>query len=170
MKHILLITCLAFLFTGCTSTSKLEDYANNPNGMWSEGKKLSEKGEALISKGEKNIEDARISANKGEALIQSSNDAIIRARQDYQLEAAKSGRSTTPQEVEYEAERLEAIGEKWAKAISNVNKGKKAITQSKKTESEGQLQIEKGRQMVEQGTNFIRNSQKMRLDQSAATL
>ncbi|WP_077339165.1 hypothetical protein [Pseudocolwellia agarivorans] len=170
MKHILLITCLAILFTGCTSTSKLEDYANNPNGMWAEGKKLSEKGEALISKGEKVIENARIKANQGEALIQSSNDAIIRARQDYQLEAAKSGRSTSPKEVEYEAERLAAIGEKWEKAISNVNKGKAAIAQSKKAENEGQEQIEKGRQLVEQGTNFIRNSQKMRLEQTTTTL
>jgi len=165
MNRIIIITCAALLFTGCATQSKLEDYTNNPSGLWEEGKALSKKGEALIIKGEKTIENARINANKGEALILSGNDAIQRSRQDYQLEATKAGRSSSPKEIEYEAERLASIGENWEDAQDSVKEGNKLIAQSEKKKVEGQQQISNGRKLVEQGTNFIRNSQRMRLEQ-----
>lgn len=169
MNRILLITCLALVFAGCTTTAKLEDYTNNPSGLWEKGKALSEKGEALIVKGEKTIENARIDANKGDVLIQSGSDAILRARQDYQMEAAKGGRASSAKEINYEAERLAAIGEKWEAAVASVKKGNKMIADSVKDKAKGEQQILDGRKLVEQGSNFIRNSQRMRLEQPLLT-
>tara|TARA_R110001599_G_scaffold31766_3_gene105477 strand:- start:378 stop:899 length:522 start_codon:yes stop_codon:yes gene_type:complete len=170
MKHTLPIILLAFLIAGCSSTPKLEDFTNNPNGMWDEGRRLSEKGEKLIMKGEETIEDSRIDANKGEALIQSGSDAITRARQEYTVEVSKIGGSANPKEVQFEAARLNAVGEKWEKAISNVEKGNDLLNKSRKKQAEGQEQIAEGRKLVERGSNFIRNSQRMRLDQPLLTL
>lgn len=48
MKYTLPIILLVFLVVGCSSTPKLEDYTNNPNGMWDEGKRLWEQGSNFI--------------------------------------------------------------------------------------------------------------------------
>lgn len=164
MKKIFIISVLVALVSACSSTPNLEDYANDPDGMWQEGKKLSEKGEKLISKGESTLEDARKELREGEILIQSGTDAIIRARQDYQNEATLIGNSSTPQEVEFEAEKLNAIGERWEDAIDDIKKGNNMVSKSKKLQTKAQEQISEGRRLVEKGAGFIRNSQRIRLN------
>ena len=164
MKKIFIMGLLVTLVAACSSTPKLEDYTNNPDGMWQEGKKLSEKGEKLISKGEKTLEDAREELREGEKLIQSGTDTIIRARQDYQNEATVIGHSSTPQEVEFEAEKLNAIGERWEDAIDDIKKGNAMVAKSKKLQTKAQEQVSEGRQLVEKGAGFIRNSQRLRLN------
>lgn len=168
MKHFPTIIVLAFLFAGCTATPKLADYKDNPNGMWLEGKKLTQKGEKLVRSGEEDIESARVELNKGQMLVDSGTNTITNVRYDYQLEIAKIGRATSPKEVKYESDRLKAVSEKWEKAISNITKGNKTIAKSKRLQSEGQKQVDEGRKLVTQGSNFIRNSQVIQQDQSAS--
>ena len=163
MKKFLILMISASLLTACISTPKLSDYANNPNGMWEQGKKYSDKGEKLIIKGEKTLEKSRSELREGEALIQEASDTIIRSRQSYQIESQKIGTSTSPKEIQYEADRLSAIGDKWEDAIDDVKKGNAIVTKSVKLQSEAQAMLKEGRELVETGSNFIRNSQRMRL-------
>ena len=86
-KFTLLIGLIVLALSGCTTTPDISTFANDPDGMWQEGKKLSEKGENLIVKGEKGLENARKELREGEALIQSGTEGILRARQEYQNEA-----------------------------------------------------------------------------------
>lgn len=164
MKTIFLVSVLVLIISGCSSTPKIEDYANNPDGMWQEGKKLSDKGEKLIVKGEKALEESRAELREGEALIQSGTDRIIRARQDYQIEATQIGRSSNPEEVEFEADKLNAIGERWEDAIDDVKKGNSMVAKSRKMQAKAQEQVREGRQFIEAGSNFIRNSQRLRMN------
>ena len=164
MKNLLLIAFCGVFLAACSTTPKLADYSNDPDAMWDQGKKQSDKGEKLIVKGESLLEKSRKELREGEALIQSGSDNIIRARQEYQLEASKMGSSSSPKEVEFEADRILAIGEKWEDAIAAVKKGNAMVTKSKKMQSEAQDIIKEGRQLVELGSNFIRNSQRMRLN------
>ena len=164
MKTIVLVSLLVLAITGCVSTPDISDYANNPDGMWKEGKKLSEKGEKLIIKGEKALEQARTELRDGEALIQSGTERILRARQDYQTEAMQIGNSSSPNEVEFEASKLSAIGDRWEDAIDDVKKGNSMITRSKTMQTKAQEQIREGRELVETGSNFIRNSQRLRMN------
>lgn len=164
MKKLLILIISATFLTACVSTPKLGNYANDPNGMWEQGKKYSEKGEKLIIKGEKTLEKSRTELREGEALIQIASDTIIRSRQSYQLESQQIGASTSPKEIQYEADRLTAIGDKWEDAIDDVKKGNSMITKSKKLQTEAQAMIKEGRELVETGSNFIRNSQRMRLE------
>ena len=141
MKKLLILIISATFLTACVSTPKLGDYANDPNGMWEQGKKYSEKGEKLIIKGEKTLEKSRTELREGEALIQIASDTIIRSRQSYQLESQQIGASTSPKEIQYEADRLTAIGDKWEDAIDDVKKGNSMITKSKKLQTEAQAMI-----------------------------
>ena len=164
MNKIMLISFLVLAFSGCNSTADISDFANNPDGMWQEGKKQSEKGEKLIIKGEKVLEDARTMLREGESMIQSGTERILRARQDYQNAATQIGGSSSPKEVEFEADKLNDIGERWEDAIDSVKKGNSMVTKSKTMQTKAQAQIQEGHQLIETGSNFIRNSQRMRMN------
>lgn len=163
MKQILILTFTTFLLAACSNVPNLDDYAHDPDAMWEQGKKQSNKGEKLIIKGEKLLEQSRQEFREGEELIQLSSDAILKARQDYQLEATRIGDSTSPKEIEFEADRLIFIGEKWEDAIDDVKKGNAMVEKSKQRQTEAQAYIKEGREAVELGSNFIRNSQRLRL-------
>jgi hypothetical protein len=164
MKHILLIALTSFFIAACSTTPKMSDFSNDPDAMWEQGKKQSDKGEKLIVRGESTLEKSRKILREGEALIQLGSDTIIRSREEYQLEASKIGGSSSPKEVEFEAKRLMAIGDKWEDAIADVKKGNSMVAKSKTIQSEAQALIKEGRELVEVGSNFIRNSQRMRLN------
>lgn len=164
MKKIILMSLMVLLISGCSTTPKIEDYTNNPDGMWQEGKKLSEKGEKLIIKGEKALEDARTELREGEAYIQSGTERILRARQDYQATSLQIGSSTSPKEVEFEANKLNAIGERWEDAVNDVKKGNAKMAKSKTMQIKAHDQIKEGRELVENGSSFIRNSQQLKMN------
>ena len=164
MNNILLLVVVSLFIAACSTTPKLTDYSNDPTAMWEQGIKLSDKGEKLIIKGEKALEASRKELREGEALIQSGSEMVIRARQSYQLEAARIGGSSSPKEIEYEAERLTSIGDKWEDAINDIKKGNKMVAKSKEMQTDAQAYVKEGRELVESGSNFIRNSQRMRLE------
>ncbi|MDT0581527.1 hypothetical protein [Brumicola blandensis] len=164
MKTLLILLTTLTILSGCASSPKMEEFANDPEGMWEQGKKYAEKGEKLIIDGEKALEASRKQLREGEAMIQSGSDAIIKARQDYQLEVTRIGGSSSPKEIEYEAERLQAIGERWEDAIESVKKGNALVAKSKANQTKAQQKIKEGREIAEIGANFIRNSQRMKLN------
>ncbi|MDU0355208.1 hypothetical protein RS130_16040 [Paraglaciecola aquimarina] len=110
------------------------------------------------------MEASRKQLREGEALIQTGSETIIVARQDYQLEVTRIGGSSSPKEVEYEAKRLQAIGERWEDGIESVKEGNALIAKSKVSQTKAQQKVKEGRQIAETGANFIRNSQRMKLN------
>ena len=164
MKQLFIIILAAVLVVGCSSVPDMNEMANDPDKMWEEGKKISERGEKLIVKGEKNLEEARSTLREGEGLIQSGTENILKARQDYQTAVTQFGGSSSPKEVEFEADKLAAIGERWEDAIDDVKKGNSMVAKSKTMQDKAQAQIREGRELVETGSTFIRNSQRLRLN------
>ncbi|MDU0355207.1 hypothetical protein RS130_16035 [Paraglaciecola aquimarina] len=53
MKTLFIVLAAIVGLLGCASSPKMEDFANNPDGMWEQGKKYAEQGEKLIIEGEK---------------------------------------------------------------------------------------------------------------------
>ena len=164
MKYLVLVFASVVILLGCTSTPSMENYTNDPDRMWEEGKKLSERGEKLLTRGEKDLEKARAMLREGEGSIQSGTEKIIAAKQAYQLAVLQLGASTSPKEVAFEATTLSSIGERWEDAINEVRKGNSLIEKSKDRQVEAFECIKEGQQLIEQGSKFIRNSQRIKLN------
>ena len=155
---------VALALGACAGGSKvrLSDAAlsGNPSAMWEEGQKSVQAGEALVSKGEKRLAEGRKQIRDGEAFIDTGNRQVRLERQNYQKAVLAGGQSTSPKEVEAEAKRLRAIGDRWEAGINDIKKGNNLVKKGNKNIDRGQAEIREGRQLLEQGSTLMRNSQR----------
>lgn len=156
----------AILVSACAGGSKvrLSDAAlsGDPSAMWAEGQKSVQTGEDLVSKGEKRLAEGRKQIRDGEVSIDAGNRQVRQERQNYQNAVLAGGRSSTPTEVDAEAKRLRAIGNRWEDAIDEIKKGNKLVDKGNKNIDRGQAEIREGRKLLEQGSTLMRNSQRAR--------
>lgn len=167
MVTALSLLLVAMFVSACAGGSRLRlsdaALSGDPSAMWEEGQKSVQTGEELISKGEKKLEEGRKQIREGEALVDSGNKQVREERQNYQNAVLAGGRSNSPKEVEAEAKRLRAIGNRWEDAIDDIKQGNKLVDKGNKNIDRGQAEIRDGRKLLEQGSTLMRNSQRAKL-------
>lgn len=154
--------------TGCAADLGRTGISNaalvgNTDAMWKDGEQAVERGEALIRKGEKRLAQGQKKIRDGEAMISEGNSKVTQSRQDYQAAAATSGVSSIPKEIELEAKRLRAIGNRWQVAIDEIKDGNKLVSKGNKDISTAQSEIREGRALVQSGSTLMRNAQRSRM-------
>ena len=137
--------------------------AGNTEAMWKDGQQAVARGEALIGKGEKRLAQGQKKIRDGEALISQGNNKVAQSRQDYQAAAVTSGASSNPKEIEFEAKRLRAIGDRWQDAIDEIKDGNQLVSKGTNEISTAQSDIREGRALVESGSTLMRNAQRSRM-------
>ena len=157
---LFLTACAADLGRSGISNAAL---VGDTEAMWKDGQQAVERGEALIAKGEKRLARGQKKIRDGEALISQGNSKVAQSRQDYQAAAAISGASSNPKEIEFEAKRLRAIGDRWQDAIDEIKEGNQLISKGTSEISAAQSEIREGRALVESGSTLMRNAQRKRL-------
>lgn len=166
IRQKLLLLPILLALSGCISTGDgLSDEAlsGDPDAMWSDGQKLSIKGEGIVERGERRLEEGRKQIREGEAMVQRGSDLVSSVRFEYQNAAKNTGTATTPKAVAAEAKSLKAIGSRWEDAIDMIREGNKLVDKGNKTLDEAQAQIREGRSMVERGSMLMRNSERLKL-------
>ena len=137
--------------------------AGNTEAMWKDGEQAVTRGEALIGKGEKRLAQGQKKIRDGEAMISQGNSKVAQSRQDYQAAAVTSGASSNPKEIEFEAKRLRAIGDRWQDAINEIKDGNQLVSKGTTEISTAQSEIREGRALLESGSTLMRNAQRSRL-------
>ncbi len=118
---------------------------------------------ALVGDTEAMWKDGQQAVERGEALISQGNSKVAQSRQDYQAAAVISGASSNPKEIEFEAKRLRAIGDRWQDAIDEIKEGNQLISKGTSEISAAQSEVREGRALVESGSTLMRNAQRKRL-------
>lgn len=162
------MTIVLILVSGCAADFGRSGISNaalvgNTEAMWRDGQQAVERGEALISKGEKRLAQGRKKIRDGEAMISQGNGKVTQSRQDYQAAAAVAGASSNPDEIDYEAKRLRAIGDRWQDGVEEIKKGNQLVVKGNKDISTAQAEIREGRALIESGSTLMRNAQRARL-------
>ena len=156
------------LLAGCAADIGRAGISNaaltgNTEAMWKDGQRAVDSGEALVSKGEKRLAEGQKKVRDGEAMISQGNSNVMQSRQDYQAAAAISGSSSNPKEIEFEAKRLRAVGDRWKNAIEEIKDGNRLVLKGNEEISKAQSEIREGRALLESGSTLMRNAQRARL-------
>lgn len=157
-----------FLLAGCATDFGRSGVSNaalvgNTEAMWKDGQRAVERGEALIGSGEKKLAAGQKKVRDGEAMISQGNSKVTQSRLDYQAAAVTSGGSSNPREIQFEARRLRAIGDRWQDAIEEIKAGNSLLLKGNEEISKAQSDIREGRALIESGSTLMRNAQRSRL-------
>lgn len=69
MKYLVLVFVSVVILLGCILIFSMENYINDLDRMWEEGKKFFERGEKLLIRGEKDLEKVCVMFREGEGFI-----------------------------------------------------------------------------------------------------
>ncbi len=160
MKTISLFLLLLTL-TGCQSFFSSNDYKTSDE-KWLAGKELSEKGEKVVSEAQEGLKLARKTIRDGESMIQSGKDLIESSKLDYKAAIGSMGASVKPDQVKFEAKKLNDISTRWSQAVSDIKEGNKIIKKGNKMVKKNQSKVFKGREIIAKGSALMVDSQNLK--------
>lgn len=149
------------LLGACASSAKDTTYgtvlqAQGGNAVelgktWDAGDALESKGNKDIAKGQKLVREGEEKIAKGEGLVRTGNADAIAQKANYGHFIGTMGLATTPKQMKKEIKSLRDIAETWGNGLDSIKRGEKLIEEGEKNLVEGRAKIRKGGGFVTQG-------------------
>lgn len=169
-SFVISVLSAVLVLTGCASlgSSNVSDAAvsGDPVAMANEGAELNSRGAKMVKNGEALLMKGRKRVRDGEAMVSNGSSLVSNARFEYRDLARATGDATDPKTVSKEAKNLKAAGERWEDAIDTIRDGNKLIDKGNDDIADAQKEIRKGRKLMERGSVMVRNSERLRLEES----
>ncbi len=169
-SNVVSILFTVLFLTGCASLggADVSDAAvsGDPVAMAKEGAELNSRGAKMVKDGEALLIKGRKRVRDGEAMVSNGSTLVTNARFGYRDLARTMGDATNPKTVSSEAKKLKNAGKRWEDAIDTIKDGNKLIDKGNDDISDAQKAIRKGRQLMERGSVMVRNSERLRMEES----